>query len=200
MRGDRNPALHDALEQQPAQASLAGLHGLVARATTRPLPGADPVGSSHRWRIRGARIPVAARPRPARSALPRPRHVTAGAGRGAAGGCQLRGHERRRGVPAAGRQTDARRGGGAQSRPAVAATRPALRALVAAGRGNQQQRQRCRQEAAGQGRRAGRAPRPDAERPRPALRDRPGRAQHRRGGQHQTRHRQSRASGTFRSS
>ena len=163
MRGERNPALHDALEQQPAQMSLAGLHRLVARPDPRPLPGADVVGPPHRWRLRGARIPIAAGARRAGGPLPRPGHVTVGAGRGPARGCQLRGHERRRRFPAAGRQTAAGRGGGAQRGSAVAATRPAVRGVAAARRQHQQQRQRRRQEVAGQGRRPGRTARSDGK-------------------------------------
>ena len=94
-RGVRYPAVHDALEQQPAQISLGGVRGLAASLGALDLPGDEPVRQSHRRRLRSRGFPVAARPARARAALPRPGRLPVGPGRGAARGRLLRGHERR---------------------------------------------------------------------------------------------------------
>ena len=86
----RHPAVHDAVEQQPAQIPLGGLRGVAASSGAVGVPGVEPVGQSDRRRFRGRGLAVAARRVRDRGPLPRPGRLAAGAGRGAARGCLVR--------------------------------------------------------------------------------------------------------------
>ena len=120
----RNPAVHDALQQQPAQIPLGGLHRVATGCDPFAVPGRHPVRSSHRWGFRGHRIAVAARAVRTRGPFPRAGCLSAGLGGRSPGRRHLPRHDRRRRVAATDRRRGAQRHGAAGHHAAGAAARP----------------------------------------------------------------------------
>ena len=192
VRGVRHPAVHDPPQRQPAQAPQARVRLLAAGPGALAVPDPGRFQQPHRRRVRCGRLPVAAGAARTRGSLPRTGFLAARVGRRPARRRHLRRHGGRRGRAGTGRAGGAKPLAGRQSRSAAARPRPPLRRLAAAGL-QQHRRRRCRPATACRDRRHRRSAGTDRQRPRTALRHRPGGARRRRPDQHQTGHRRRRA-------